>query len=167
MAFASIDITQTGGVTYCSDKVVPATEEDLYNGAGGDPFVAKWDEAIVATVRLTIAGVNNGNVTYVILQGDFGDGVFVDLAGVRWTDQTGAATFVVCAGELKANTFQATRVTGTAPAANFSNVCPLPPRLRFVGKAALSPASPGSSSAAPGQSVVVKATIKYRFQSLR
>lgn len=167
--FGSIDITQTGGILYADSVIVPAVEGVVWGGSAGtlpNPIIARYDESIVAEIILSISGGIGANSTYIILKGDFGSEVWVDLAGILWTGTTGTAVFVLCAGELKANAFQQTRAIGSAPSVNFSNACPLPSRLQFVGKAALTGAG-NSSSAAPGQQSIVRATIRYRLQSLR
>lgn len=165
--FGSIDIVQTGGTLYSDAALVQAVEGDLFSGGvPPDPIIAKWDECIVAKVNLSISGGNATNTTYIVLQGDFGDGQYVDLAWIVWTGTTGVATFLLCAGEQKANAFQFSRAPGTAPGSSGSNSCPLPSRLRFVGKSSTTGAG-NSSSAAPGQQTVVRATIRYRLQNLR
>jgi hypothetical protein len=116
-----------------------------------------FHQAVVAIVQLSVAGGPASNSTYIVMQGDLGDGVYVDLAWAVWTGTSGAATFLLAAGVAGAAGFQQTRAAGTAPASSGSNQCPVPGRIRFVGRAVLT----------GGSSPAVTATIKYRELGLR
>ena len=158
---------------YCINRVVPAAEGDLSdsNNQSGDPISMPFQVGFSASVELSISGNPASNVTYVVAQTDFGDGVWYDVCGCRWTGASGTANFFLSGGVSGANVLQQTRTSGQDPGANFSNQIVLGGRLRFVGKSVLtsqaaqgaSSSSSSSSSAGPGPVQQVTATIRYNL----
>jgi hypothetical protein len=171
MAFANaVAGPTTDGILYCSNKILPAAEADLYNASTPDPIPLPYEVAIVASVELVVSGNPGSNSSYVVLQTDLGDGVWYDLAWCLLTSvNNGAANFLLAAGVGGANSFQQTRTVGTAPAGNGSNQCPLGARVRFVGKSSLGSGSSSSSSSSgsPGNPLQVTAKIVYKIVGLR
>lgn len=157
------------GVLYASDVSLTSTEADLFNATGlttQDPVQVSYGQAIVAVVQLTVTGNPAGNSTYVVMQTDMGDGVWIDVAWCVYTNQQVAQKFVLCGGGIGSinNAFQQSRQLGSVPApqANGSNAMPLAGRVRFVGRAELT----GGSSYVAGAFVGVKATIRYKLLGL-
>jgi hypothetical protein len=142
------------GVQYALNMPVPAAEGDLANGNAnapeGDPIAVLYDCAMTAVVVLTAQGnLGAGQSTYVIMQTDMGDGVWIDVAGFPATVTTGTSqTWVLSGGAAGAIAIQQSRTVGTAPSAAFANQFPLGGRVRFVGKTV--PAGGSSSSSSSG-----------------
>jgi hypothetical protein len=166
--FAGIAPTApTDGVLYSNAVPLTTSEADLFGGTGAqspDPIPTEFGAAIVAVVQLSINGIITGNNTYVVLQIDLGDGVWVDLNWLVWTGTQAPATFVFSNGVAGANTFQQSRGAGQVPnpQASGSNQMALGGRVRFVGKTTMV----GGSSSAPGVSTQVTATIRYKLLPL-
>lgn len=171
MATANITPTApTDGVVYASAVPLTPTEAVL-----GDALVVpvliptSYNEAISAVIQLSANGIITGNSTYVVLQMDMGDEVWVDLCWCFWTGTQGSATFVFSNGIAGANVFQQTRNADQVPLnsssvqGNGSNQLTLGGRIRFVGKTVMT----SGSSSAPGVATVVTATIRYRLLPLR
>jgi len=165
---------QSDGMPYCTNKAVPAAENDLYNfqpsvPPGKDPVEVLYGEAIVAIVVLTAAGSIQSQTTFIVLQTDLGGGNWIDVAWITWTGTTGSATFVLSGGAHGANAFQQDRATGTAPnPTSGSRQFPLGGRIRFVGKSSINAtaqASSSSSSSAGGPSI--SCTIRHKLLGLR
>lgn len=156
----------TGGMPYATGTPVTGTEADLFNQARPpffDPVpVPSEHEAVLAVIQLAISGNVSSNTTYIVLQTDLGDGLFVDVAWIQWNGTSGNATFVISAGGSQGRAIQMTRTAGTSPGASGSNQIPLGGRIRFVGKASLGVGS-SSSSSSPQSIGGVSATIKYLF----
>lgn len=159
----------TDGVLYANAVPLTSTEASLRGGTGAettDPIPVTYGQAILAVVQLSINGFITGNSTYVVLQTDLGDGVWIDVAWLFWNATTGSATFVLCGGGVGGinNAFQHTRNSGQVPQPqqSGSNSMPLGGRVRFVGKTVM---TAGSSSAA-GVSTAVTATIRYKLLGL-
>jgi hypothetical protein len=156
------------GITYCTAVPLVSTEADLGDGLlTPDPVAVEYGQIIVAVVQLSINGLVVANNTYVVMQTDMGDGVWVDAAWVVWTANQGSAVFVLCGGGTgqQANAFQQSRQPGQfpQPQANGSNAVPLAGRVRFVGKSSFS----GGSSSLAGVTTSVSATIKYKLLAPR
>lgn len=159
----------TDGFVYADAVQLTNTEADLYNGPTGltlDPMSVKYGEAVVAVVQLTVTGNPAGNSTYVVMQTDMGDGVWVDVAWCMYTNQQVAQTFVLSGGGVGAinNAFQQSRQAGAVPnpQANGSNAMALAGRIRFVGRTVLT----GGSSHAAGAFAGVTATITVKVLGL-
>lgn len=139
---------------------LPVTEADLFNQPAplATPLSTQFEQAICAEVILTInANVSGNTGAYVVMQGDFGDGNWFDLAWCRTVSSTvGPLYFLLSAGVAGANAIQQTRAAGTTPATNGSNQVPLPSRIRFVGQATLT-----------GAGAAITATIIVRPLTLR
>lgn len=168
--FGSINPTApVDGVLYSASVPVTTTEADLNGGAGADtardPIPTEFGAAIVATIVLTANGFVTANNTYVVMQQDMGDGVWVDLNWCFWSGTQGSATFVFSNGVAGANTFQQSRQANSAPQpqSNGSNQLCLGGRIRFVGKSLMA----GGSSIAPGAAAIITATIRYKLLGLR
>ncbi len=153
------------GILYANAVPLTASEAVL-----GDAVVTPvlipttYGQAVVAVVQLSINGFITGNNTYVVLQMDLGDGVWVDLNWLVWTGTQAPATFVFSNGIAGANSFQQSRISGGSPNPQVSgaNQLTLGGRLRFVGKTIMT----GGSSSAAGVSTVVSCTIKYKLLGL-
>lgn len=155
------------GIPYSTSVPITSTEADLGDGLKTpDPVAVEYGQAVVAVVVLTINGNVTANNTYVVMQVDMGDSVWIDAAWIVWTGNQGSATFVLCGGGLGAmnNAFQQVRQAGSfpSPQANGSNAIPLAGRIRFVGKSLIA----GGSSLA-GLTTSVSATIKYKLAAPR
>lgn len=170
--FANVTpIAAVDGVLYANAVPLTSTEADLYNGPSGnpnvDPIVIPYGQAIQAVVTLVVSGAPGGNSTYIVMQSDLGDGIWVDVCWCVYTQTNNPGTFVFSAGEggVVNNSFQQNRSVGSvpSPAANGSNQMILGSRIRFVGKSVLS----GGSSFIPGGFAGVLATIRYRVLGLR
>ncbi|MBX9682120.1 MAG: hypothetical protein K2X38_25460 [Gemmataceae bacterium] len=128
--------TPTDGLPYAVAKALTTTEASLQTTGMFDPVPVQYGLGFVAVVQLTIAGTPGSNSTYVVLQTDLGDGVWVDVAwAVTTSTSNGTLTFVLAGGAWSANAVAFTRATGTAPGSNGSNAIPLGGRCRIVGKA--------------------------------
>ena len=156
----------TDGIPYATGVPLTSAEAALGDAVATPALIpTAFNEAISAVIRLTINGLIVANTTYVVLQMDMGDGVWVDLNWMVWTGSQGTATFVFSNGVAGANTFQQSRNSGQPPTpqANGSNQMVLGGRLRFVGKTIAT----GGSSSAAGTTSGVSVTITYRLQPLR
>jgi hypothetical protein len=166
-----INITPTAGtdgISYGTNVPLVSTEADLTDGLlTPDPIAVEYGQIIVAVAKLTINGIVTGNTSYIILQTDMGDGVWIDVAWIVTTFNQGIVTFVLCGGGLGAqnNAFQQTRQPGAVPTpqSNGSNVVPIAGRIRFVGKSSFV----GGSSSLAGLTTSVLATIKYKLMTPR
>ena len=159
---------QSDGILYANAVPLTSTEADLNGGTSvqlTSPIPTTYGEAIAAVVQLSINGIITGNSTYIVMQMDMGDSVWVDMNWLVWNQVQGTATFVFSNGIAGANTFQNSRNVGQVPQpqTSGSNQLALGGRIRFIGKTTMT----GGSSSAPGVSTQVTATIKYRLQSLR
>ncbi len=167
----AVPIPFAGGVQYATAVVMPAAEADLYNGVGGDPIQVPWGQGISAAVEFTALGAVSSQTSYVVMQTDFGDGIWFDIAWCVWTGTQGTANFLLSggiAGNAALTQLGGSRAAGAAPAANGSSLCVLGNRIRFVGKASVTGGSlSSSSSAAPGVVGEVAASIKYNILGLR
>lgn len=165
-----IPTAPTDGIAYATSVPLTSTEAVLGDALEVPTIIpTTYGEAVVAVVQLTANGIVVGNSTYVVLQQDMGNGVWVDLCWCFWTGVQGSATFVFSNGIAGANVFQQSRNSGQVPLASGgaqgsgSNQMTLGGRLRFVGKTVMT----GGSSSAPGVSTSVTATIHYKLLALR
>lgn len=168
--FANITPTANNdGMLYASSVPLTSTEADLFNGTaaldGQDPIQVIYGQAIQAIVTLTPTGGLTAQNSYVVMQTDLGDGVWVDAAWCVYTDKSIQGIFVLSGGISGANSVQQTRQANSFPTtqANGSNQITLGGRVRFVGKTIIS----GGSSAAVGAFTGVNCTIRYRLLGLR
>lgn len=167
----------TDGVPYCTAAPIPAAEGSLFNLSSPpffDPVAVLYGEAVQAVVQLSLQGAIGSQSSYVVMQTDLGDDVWIDVAWLSWSSgPTGTATFVLSGGVAGANSFQQSRSVGTAPSPpNDARQFPMGGRLRFVGKATITASSSSSSSSArssgaPAVTPAVLATIKYKQLGLR
>lgn len=170
---ATVNITPTAptdGLVYASAVPLTLTEATLGGGSGAqtpEPISVAFGQTLVAVIQLTVNGIIVGNNTYVVLQTDLGDGVWIDVAWIVWTGSQGTATFVMCVPPSFTGTWvsQQTRQPGSSPTtqANGSINLALGGRVRFVGKAT----AVGGSSSLAGSNTVVSVTIKYKLHGLR
>jgi hypothetical protein len=168
MAFANITpAAGTDGVLYADATPLTSTEADLYSVAGEstDPIATEYGQAIVAVVQLSINGYVVANGSYVVMQIDMGDGVWIDINWCFWDGRQGTATFVFSNGVASANSFLQSRKSGSAPTpqASGSNQLCLGGRIRFVGRSVFT----GGSSSVLGLTTSVSATIRYKLLGLR
>lgn len=158
----------TEGVVYCTSVPITPPEATLGDAVQTPTIVPVVEgQTVVAVVVLSVNGHITGNNTFVFLQTDLGDGVWVDVAWCNTRITDGQATFVLCGGGVGAmnNAFGPLRKSGSAPAtqANGSNAVPLGGRIRFTGFSALT----GGSSSIAGTVPLVQATITYKIQNPR
>lgn len=161
-----IPTAESDGILYSNSVPLTSTEADLGdNLVSPHPIPTSFNEAIVAVITLTINGIVTANNTYIVLQMDMGDGVWVDMNWIVWTGNQGSAVFVMSNGIAGANVFQQSRQVGQVPIlqANGQNQLSLGGRLRFIGKSFFA----GGSSSIAGITTSVSATIRYRLQPLR
>lgn len=165
-----INITPTAptdGVVYASATPLTSTEANLFSSGAPspNPIPTEYGQAIVAIVQLSANGLITGNSTYVVMQMDLGDGVWVDMNWCFWSNVTGSATFVFSNGIAGANSFQQTRNTNQVPSpqTNGANQMVLGGRIRFVGRCLMT----GGSSSTPGVTTQVTATITYKLMAPR
>lgn len=160
------------GILYSNAVPLTSTEADLNGGTGvqvTSPIATLYGEAISVVIQLSINGYITANSTYVVMQMDMGDSVWVDMNWLFWNQVQGTAKFVFSNGIAGANTFQQSRNSGQVPVTsagvqgNGSNQLALGGRIRFVGKTIMA----GGSSSAAGVSTQLTVTITYRLQSLR
>jgi hypothetical protein len=143
----------TGGTPYATNVPLTGAEVDL-----GVPFSTNFSTCISAIAELTISGSPASQTTYIVMQTDFGDSVWLDMAWITiTTTPNGQYNFYLSAGFSGNNAWQQLRVNGSAPNANGSNVGPLGARVRFVGRTQLS----------GGNNPQVVATVRYQLQPLR
>ena len=158
----------SGGIVYASAVPLTSTEAAL-----GDALICPAiipiieGQTIFAIVQLSVNGFITGNSTFVFLQTDLGDGVWVDVAWCYFNSTQAPATFMLSGGGLGAmnNSIQQLRNSNSAPAvqANGSNSVPLGGRCRFTGFTRMT----SGSSSAPGVNTAVSATITYKLQTPR
>lgn len=160
----------TDGIVYATNVPLTSTEAALGDGLLTPALIpTTFNQAVVAVVQLSINGYITANSSYVVMQMDVGDGVWVDMCWCFWDGRQGSAVFVMSNGIAGANVFQQSRQTGQVPVntsnvqGNGSNQMTLGGRIRFVGKAVMV----GGSSSVSGITTAVKATITYRLQPLR
>lgn len=158
------------GIVYAANVPLTTTEADLYNGVavdGQDPVQVQYGQAIQAIVQVNPQDIIGQSNSYVVMQTDLGDGVWVDVAWcVAATNGISKPrTFTLAGGSAGANAFEQTRAVGQfpTPQANGSNQIPLGGRIRFVGKGILS----GGSSSSPGRTANVIVNITYKLLGLR
>lgn len=165
-------IAQTDGLVYADAVPLTSTEADLRGGDGaqiGNPIPTQFGEAIAAVIQLAVDGIITGNSTYVVMQMDMGDGVWIDMNWLFWNGHQGGATFLFSNGIAGATTYQQSRQVGQVPVdssgaqGNGNNQLALGGRIRFVGKTVAT----GGSSSTQGSMNQVSATITYRLQTLR
>lgn len=163
-----IPTAMTDGLLYCNAIPITPPEAVLGDGLITPALIPVVEgQTIVAVVQLSVNGHITGNNTFVFLQTDLGDGVWVDVAWCNTRITDGSATFVLCGGGVGAmnNAFGPLRQGGSAPAtqANGSNAVPLGGRCRFTGFSALT----GGSSSIAGTVPLVSATIRYKLSNPR
>ncbi len=166
VAFNIIPTAIVDDTTYAASVPLTSTEAVLGDAIEVAAIIpTTFNEAISAVIQLSINGLVVGNTTYIVLQMDMGDDVWVDMNWLVWTGNQGTAIFVFSNGIAGANVFQQTRGVGQPPTpqAVGSNQMTLGGRLRFVGKASFV----GGSSSLAGVTTSVSATIRYRLQALR
>lgn len=159
-------LAQTDGIVYTTAVPLTPTEAVLGDALATPVLIpTTYGEAILATIVLSTNGLIVANSTYVVMQVDMGDGVWIDINWCVWTGNQGTATFVMSNGIAGANTFQQSRQSGAVPTpqASGSNQLALGGRIRFVGKTVMT----GGSSSVASTPTTVTATIKYRLQTLR
>lgn len=162
----------TDGITYTSAVPLTPTEASLGDALVSPALIPVAEgQTIVAIVKAWVNGHIVANNSYIFLQTDLGDGVWVDVAWCRFTatdqDSGNPAIFVLCGGGIGAmnNAIGPNRRSSSAPAtqSNGSNALPLGGRCRFTGFSALA----GGSSSVAGTSAAVNVTITYRIQQPR
>lgn len=166
--YASIVPTaETDGVPYCTAVPVTSTEADLGDGLlSPAPIPIPFGQFISAIVQLSVNGYITANNTYVIMQSDYGDGVWVDVCWAKMTQSQGTATFAFVGRASGSNNsgFQLTRQVGQDPGVTGANASvSLGGRVRFVGKSNMA----GGSSSAGGVTTQITATIRYKLTGLR
>lgn len=163
MTFANIALTsQTDGILYCSSVYLPASEADL-----GVPVPMLYNKCISAILELQSFFVTT-DTAYVVMQTDWGDGVWVDAAWVV-NSTVGVTTFILGASAEPPSTspasVQQSRVFNVSPGSSGTAAIPLGGRVRFTGKGVFTAGS--SSSPSSGLAEGVLATIRYKLTGLR
>ena len=163
-----IPTAQTEGIAYATAVPLTSTEAALGDALQVPLLIPIVEgQTVVAVVQLTVNGFITGNSTFVFLQTDLGNGVWVDVAWCFFNSVQAPGTFVLCGGGLGAmnNAFSVARNSNSAPAtqANGSNAVPLGGRCRFTGFTRMI----GGSSSAPGVSTAVSVTIHYKLSHPR
>lgn len=158
----------TDGVLYCTSAPITPTEAILGDDVATPKITPVTEgQTVIAVVRLAVNGHLNSGNTYVFLQTDLGDGLWVDVAWCNTQIRDGAVTFVLCGGGIGAmnNAFGPLRNSSSAPAtqASGSNAVPLGGRIRFTGLSFLA----GGSSSLFGTVPLVQATITFKLQQPR
>lgn len=169
LAFANIVPTAlTDGIVYCTSVPITPPEAALGDAVYTPVIIPVIEgQTIIGVVTLSVNGHITGNNTFVFLQTDLDDNIWVDVAWCTTKITDGSATFVLCGGGVGAmnNAFGPLRLSSSAPAtqANGSNAVPLGGRCRFTGFSALT----GGSSSIAGTVPLVQATIRYKLQNPR
>lgn len=169
MSYSNIvPLAGSDGVVYATAVPLTSTEADLGDSLlTPSPIAVQYGQVIVAVVQLTINGIIVGNTSYIVMQTDLGDGIWVDVAWDVWTGNQGCVKMVLCGGGLGAqnNSFRQSRGVGQPPTpqAAGSNAVPIGGRIRFVGKSAFV----GGSSSVAGLTTAVSATITYKLMTPR
>lgn len=167
--YANITPTpKVDGIVYASAVPLTSTEADLYNGTaldGQDPIQVAYGQCIQAVVQLTVSGAPQQNNTYVVMQTDLGDGVWIDVAWCVYVNNQAPGLFVFSAGNPSNNALSQTRQAGSTPTPQTAtvNAMILGGRVRFVGKTTLA----GGSSYVQGAFAGVRATITYKLSAPR
>ena len=127
---------------------MPAAEGVLFNvpiPPNVSPTPVIFQQSALAIVKFTTSGSITSNTTYIVMQTDLGDDVWVDMCWAIWTGTAGPAIFVFSNGVADANSFQQTRAVGSAPSTALgSNQMTLGGRIRFVGKSTVAGGSASS-----------------------
>lgn len=155
----------TDGIPYCTNVPLTTTEAELGDGLKSPaPFGVEYGDVIAATVQLSINGYIVSQQSYVVMQTDMGDGVWIDLAWTSWTGNQGTVIALLGGSGIRAiNSFTIqTRQPGQFPsppgASGGIGSGPMGGRVRFVGQAI----ALGGSSSLAGTAANVLATIKYK-----
>ena len=163
---ASANIVPTAGVDgiVYSDGVTLTAEEAALGDASEVSSIIPVGEgqSVIAVVILLPNGIITGNSTFIFLQTDLGDGIWIDVAWCFFSSTQAPGTFVlVGGGAITNNAIELVRNSGSAPAvqANGSNNIPLGGRIRFTGFTVMT----GGSSSAAGVSTSILATITYKI----
>jgi hypothetical protein len=152
--------TLIDGKVYCAAAIIPSLELDL-----GAPFPVLYNSAISAVVEFTALPNVASQASYVVMQTDWGDGTWIDLAWCNWSALTPATFILQSLGNQAPGVFQQTRASGATPSpSNSSNPVSLGGRIRFVGKGTFAAGSSSSSSSGLAELLV---TIRYKMQGLR
>jgi hypothetical protein len=154
------------GIPYCTGVPLTNSEADLGDGLlSPHPIPTEFGQAISAVIQLTANGLIVANTSYVVMQMDMGNSVWVDMNWLLWTGNQGTATFVFSNGIAANNTLQQSRNIGSPPTpqANGSNQLALGGRIRFTGQTIMT----GGSSSLAGVTTAVSATIRYKLLGLR
>lgn len=156
------------GLIYAGAVPIVSTEADLNGGATAQisgTIPTLFGEAISAIITLTWNGYVTAATTYVVMQMDLADGVWIDLNWIVWSGRQGSAIFVMSNGIAGANSFEQVRQSGAVPSpqVNGANQLALGGRIRFVGRSLMA----GGSSSLAGISTQVTATIRYRLLGLK
>lgn len=156
----------TDGITYASSVPLTSTEATLGDGVQVATIIpVSLGQVMVATVQLSINGLVTGNNTYIVMQTDMGDGVWIDVAWLIWTGNQGSATFALVGGGFGSAVYQQSRQSGAfpTPQSNGSSSIPMAGRVRFIGKSIFI----GTASSLAGVTTEVSVTIKYKLYTPR
>lgn len=163
MAANIIPTAPTDGIVYANAVPLTPTEAVLGDEIQCPALVPVADgHRIVAVVQLSINGFITGNSTFVFMQTDLGNGVWVDAAWCFYSQTQAPQIFVFSVGECAGSAaFRQARNSNSAPnpQSTSSNDLYLGGRIRFTGFSRMI----GGSSSAPGVSTVVSCTITYKI----
>ena len=162
---------ETDGIAYCTNVPITFTEADLGDGVNcSHPIPIAVGDQLMAVVQLSINGYITGNNTYVVMQTDMGDGVWIDLSWIVWNGNQGSVTYSMFTPFATGapTPSQQTRAIGASPgAASSGKQIGSGPfgRIRFTGQSF--PFVGGSSSSPGAGPTLVSATIKYKILAQR
>lgn len=147
------------GVQYAKSFTIPASEGDVFNGAGNDPIAVIYNQSFLAVVSITYAGSPSGNSgTYIVAQTSVDNGTtWIDVAWIKDAALSGTVTYVLSNGLAGANAYQQNRAAGTSPSTSGSQQIPLGGSLRFIGQSTLT----------GGTAPTAKVTISFKLMGLR
>jgi hypothetical protein len=148
-------VVQADNVVYANAVVMPTANADT--DIGSPVVVPPWVDAVEAVVEFTVSGSPGSNSTFLVVQGDWGDGSWVDLAWCKSVVTSGTDVFLLSAVSSAGLGVNQSRTAGAAPGSTGQNAGPLPPRFRVAGRSQLS----------GGSSPKVVANVSYRFRGLR
>jgi hypothetical protein len=153
--FANIFASFTDDLAYATSVALPTSEGDL-----GSPVTPPAGyQAILAIVQLAVTGTPASNASYIVMQTDLGDGIWVDCCWCLYTQTSTSQVFTLTCGPGLQGIVgsSAQRAANQSPNQIGSNSMVLGVRIRFVGKATLS----------GGTNPQVTATVKYKALGLR
>lgn len=152
--FANIFPAISDDIAYAAAVTLPSVEADL-----GSPITCpSWVRSIEAVLQFSVTGAPATTDSYVVMQTDLGDGVWIDLGWILYTDVSASRTYGLSGGQTANAVSGSQRVAGTDPSSPSATVAlPVGARIRFVGQAKFT----------GGANPAVTCTIKYKLVGQR